>query len=112
MKTQFGRCFVLNGNTTLSAGTDWESALENLTIAELQKFVQRHNLVIPADTQFLPLADLFLNDPNKLIATYRQGEALEAELTLASLPVNPAFPTLSDSKPLIEKEEQVAPTNL
>ena len=80
LRTQFGRAFVLSGRLTLAAGTDWESALENLTVGELQKFVQRHDLVVPADTPFLPLADLYLNDPDKLVATYRRGAALVAEL--------------------------------
>lgn len=96
LRTQMGRCFVLgqklgHREQILAVAATWEDALSNLLQTQVVEFVQRKKLTIPEDAVFTDIAALYLESPDKLLATYPPTAQPKDEL--ASVP-DPAMQAL------------------
>ena len=97
LKVQFGRCFVLDNRRVLAAATTWDEALEHLLQAQVVQAVSREGLDVPAETEFGPLAQLYLSDYQAFKTKYTrraEGSVVVPPGSVVSplVAVNPTLP--------------------
>lgn len=87
-RVQYGRYFITCGSQTLAAGHDWESTLANFLQVTVVAFVNRNRLKVPADAEFNTLAQMYLEDPQRLVEMYEKDHIVAEETILKRKELN------------------------